>query len=74
MNKELTAKEKRILWCVLNQAQDIGLRTTASLLKTFESNSIPHTETMKVVDDWLKQTVDEYDTINILKQKLCGDE
>jgi hypothetical protein len=46
---ELTPKEKRVLWCVLNQAQDSGLKSLAHL-------------------------IEEYDIVNTLKAKLCGDE
>jgi hypothetical protein len=65
---ELTPKEKRVLWCVLNQAQDIGLRSIADLTNKLNGKEC------KILDDWFNQTVDEYDTINMLKYKLCGDE
>jgi hypothetical protein len=67
MNEKLSLKEQKILWAVLNQAQHIGLRDTAALVNTA-------TEVLgEQVVDWVKQTAEEYDIINTLKVKLCGD-
>jgi len=66
--EKLTLKEQKILWAVLNQAQHIGLLDTIRLIKQKEGDIID-----PVVNDWFKQTVDEYDVINTLKAKLCGD-
>lgn len=65
----LSLKEQKILWSVLNQAQDIGLRGVGQLLKQYGDEGIK----IRALADWLKQTQEEYDIINTLKVKLCGD-
>jgi hypothetical protein len=68
---ELTTKEKRVLWCVLNQAQDSGLKSLAHLIKVVYGDGGVKLEAL---NDWFKQTQEEYDIVNTLKAKLCGDE
>jgi len=68
MNK-LTLKEQKILWAVLNQAQDIGLRSVGALIKQYGDEGIK----LQALIDWINQTQVEYDVINTLKVKLCGD-
>lgn len=68
MNEGLSLKEQKILWSVLNQAQDIGLK---SLGKTLQDYSVVQIDT-DMVNDWIRQTQDEYDMLNVLKAKLCG--
>ena len=66
---KLSLKEQKILWAVLNQAQDIGLRNVADLIKQYGEKHI----TLRMLNDWITQTQEEYDVINTLKTKLCGD-
>lgn len=61
----LDLKEQKVLWFVLNQAQDLGLQHIANFIKSGITGDF--------VDDWIKQTSEEYDIINTLKAKLCGD-
>ena len=75
---KLSLKEQKILWAVLNQAQDIGLKSLGQLLKQLNETvkdmddiSIKHKNYL--AQDWIKQTIEEYDIINGLKVKLCGD-
>lgn len=66
-NVSLSLKEQKILWTILNQAQHIGLEGAARHLRNLGELDLPLTK------DWLEQTQDEYDVINTLKVKLCGD-
>ena len=69
-NVSLDLKEQKILWSVLNQAQDIGLRSVGNLLTQYSNvQEAPNS----MVADWVSQTQEEYNVINILKVKLCGD-
>ena len=65
----LNLKEQKILWVVLNQAQDIGLRSVGNLIKQYGDEGIK----IQALVDWMNQTQEEYDIINTLKAKLCGD-
>jgi hypothetical protein len=65
----LNLKEQKILWTILNQAQDIGLQRTGELIKKYSTIQMDN----DMLNDWIKQTSDEYDVINTLKLKLCGD-
>lgn len=81
-NVTLNLKEQKILWAVLNQAQNNGLKGVGELIKQYD-NSVAvralckaRTDgdvTLSALVDWLKQTQNEYDVINTLKVKLCGD-
>ena len=66
MKENLNLEEQKILWSILNQAQHLGLNSISRLLPL-------HPKLEKQLDDWLKQTRKEYDIINILKAKPCGD-
>jgi len=68
MKNELTLKEQKILWNVLNQAQHIGLQSLGNTLKQLEN-----IEDNSMTNNWINQTYEEYDIINTLKAKLCGD-
>ena len=82
MTEKLSLKEQKILWSVLNQAQYVGLRETGNLIKQYD-NSVAIKAiskykgdvnvTSEAIVDWVKQTQEEYDIINSLKKKLCGD-
>ena len=66
-NLILSLKEQRVLWNVLNQAQHIGLQSLGNTLKQLENMD------KNVIKDWIHQTQEEYELINTLKAKLCGD-
>ena len=66
---KLTLKEQKILWAVLNQAQHIGLSSVGNLISTTDNNPW----SLEMVNNWIEQTKEEYDLINTLKAKLCGD-
>lgn len=68
-NITLNLKEQKLLWMILNQAQNIGVRGASDLIKKNEGQTIIN----KQLGDWISQTMDEYDTVNKLKVKLCGD-
>jgi hypothetical protein len=68
---KLSLKEQKILWAVLNQAQDIGLRDSVSKIDAMNKASNETTKLM--IENWLYQTQVEYDVLNTLKSKLCGD-
>jgi len=81
-NISLSLKEQKILWSVLNQAQDIGLRSVGQLIQQYDNSvavrALSKTKTdkdvtLKALVDWLNQTQEEYDILNTLKVKLCGD-
>ena len=71
-NISLDLKEQTILWSVLNNAQHIGLNSLGNTLKQFESKGEAD-EISTALVNWMEQTQDEYDVINTLKAKLCGD-
>ncbi len=69
---KLSLKEQKILWIILNHAQHLGLLNVKNVLTI--NNFGKHKEiTDKILSDWIKQTQEEYDIINNLKAKLCGD-
>jgi len=73
-NITLDLKEQKILWSVLNQAQNIGLKEFGRLAQQYNDSGFKDdVGQIKMIDNWLKQTVEEYDIINALKVKLCGD-
>ena len=74
-NITLDLKEQKILWAVLNQAQNIGLREFGRLAEQYATSGFKEDIGLpnSMINDWLKQTVEEYDIINTLKAKLCGD-
>jgi len=70
-NISLNLKEQKILWSVLNQAQHIGLSDIAQKIKSMTEGLNDNAKL--VLDNWISQTTEEYDLINVLKVKLCGD-
>jgi ornithine carbamoyltransferase len=65
--KELTEPEKAVLWACLNTAQHVGMINTASIIEKYRGTDVNY------IDNWLKQSQEEYYLVESLKMKLLPD-
>lgn len=70
MELDLNNKQKQILWSILNNAQAQGMHHIGKLLEQLKATEVKQP---KIFTDWLHQTIEEYDFINMLKAKLQED-